>query len=60
MADPNPPQNRHQPARIPSIGGSAKLWNQVHRAVDATDQPGQFLLVDAADEPGGADLEWFG
>ena len=32
-----------------------ELWNPVRRAVDAADQPGQFLLIqfhaDAADEP---------
>ena len=32
----------------------------MRRAVDAADQPGQLLLADAADEPGGADQEWFG
>jgi hypothetical protein len=38
---------------------ASELWNQVRRAVDAADQPGQFLLTGSAVDDAATNLERF-
>jgi hypothetical protein len=40
-------------------GTAPELWNQVRRAVDAADQPGQFLLTGSAVDDAATNLERF-